>query len=55
MLQLRLSRNLYETRANRGYVGDEKNEGIREDERRIEMPPQSSDYLAALLIQNTSE
>jgi hypothetical protein len=30
MLQLRLSRNLYETRANRGYVGDEKNEGIRE-------------------------
>jgi hypothetical protein len=30
MLQLRLSRSLYETRANRGYVGDEKNEGIRE-------------------------
>ena len=28
MLQLCLSRSLYETRANRGYVGDEKNEGI---------------------------
>jgi hypothetical protein len=30
MPQLRLSRSLYETRANQGYVGDEKNEGIRE-------------------------
>jgi hypothetical protein len=32
MPQLRLSRSLYETRANEGYVGDEKNEGIREAE-----------------------